>query len=232
MAGLKLPIFLEEPSDGEQMLHGEEQARLALQEIVLSWEESAASLPYNQFKTQMREEEMQIHKLSLYGIRPVPEGSNVRWLAHEIVRKRWVEQGIWDDTWIRYGANSWKHERQLKSESPPHPKPKNDEERQQNAAWLALRKREHEASRPYHQFIYQMSKEREKIQERCESERPAIRELKLNDDRINTKAYENVKNTWKKRKIWNKNWGLMPGMLWKHEDYVTSVQAAIYGGEI
>ena len=35
---------------------------------------------------------------------------------------------------------------------------------------------------------------------------------------INTRAYENVKNTWTKRGIWNKRWGILPGMSWKHEE--------------
>lgn len=35
---------------------------------------------------------------------------------------------------------------------------------------------------------------------------------------INTTAYENVKNTWTKRGIWNKRWGILPGMWWKHEE--------------
>jgi hypothetical protein len=30
-------------------------------------------------------------------------------------------------------------------------------------------------------------------------------------------AYENVKNTWTKREIWNRRWGILPGMSWKHE---------------
>lgn len=34
---------------------------------------------------------------------------------------------------------------------------------------------------------------------------------------INTKAYENVKNTWEKRGIWNVRWGILPGTSWKHE---------------
>jgi hypothetical protein len=35
---------------------------------------------------------------------------------------------------------------------------------------------------------------------------------------INTRAYENVKNTWNGRGIWNKRWGILPGMLWKQEE--------------
>jgi hypothetical protein len=35
---------------------------------------------------------------------------------------------------------------------------------------------------------------------------------------INSRAYQNVKNTWITRFIWNNNWGIMPGMSWKHEE--------------
>ncbi|CZR68413.1 uncharacterized protein PAC_18312 [Phialocephala subalpina] len=28
----------------------------------------------------------------------------------------------------------------------------------------------------------------------------------------------NVKNTWTKRGIWNRRWGILPGMSWKHEE--------------
>jgi hypothetical protein len=32
------------------------------------------------------------------------------------------------------------------------------------------------------------------------------------------KAYENVKNTWVKRGIWDQRWGTLPGMSWMHEE--------------
>jgi hypothetical protein len=74
-----------------------------------------------------------------------------------------------------------------------------------------VREREREASRPYHQFVYQISTERERIQEDSTSREDA------GAGDINTKAYENVKNTWTKRGIWDRRWGILPGMSWKHE---------------
>ena len=56
-----------------------------------------------------------------------------------------------------------------------------------------------------------MSKERERIQEESENGEGA------DAANINTKAYENMKNIWTKRRIWNEKWGTMPGMSWKHE---------------
>lgn len=97
---------------------------------------------------------------------------------------------------------------------PPPPKPrrpKSDNEKQRIAERRAVREREREASRPYHQFVYQISKERERIQdESANGEGTDAAD-------INTRAYENVKNTWTKRGIWNGRWGILPGMSWKHE---------------
>ncbi|KAG9232395.1 hypothetical protein BJ875DRAFT_544592 [Amylocarpus encephaloides] len=96
----------------------------------------------------------------------------------------------------------------------PQPKPrrpKSDDEKRQITERRVVREREREASRPYHQFVYQISKERERIQEESENWEGA------NTTDINTRAYENVKNTWTKRGIWNKRWSVLPGMSWKHE---------------
>jgi hypothetical protein len=106
--------------------------------------------------------------------------------ARETVKKRWIEQGIWNNKWNKMAAGRWKHEQplELQSESktdseagspPPlfpfspkesHPKPrrpKSDEGKRRIAERRVVRERQREASRPYHQFIYQISKERERI---------------------------------------------------------------------
>lgn len=75
-------------------------------------------------------------------------------------------------------------------------RPKSDDEKRRIAERRVIREREREASRPYHQFVYQISKKRERIQDESRS-------AEGNAD-INTTAYENVKNTWTKRGIWNK----------------------------
>jgi hypothetical protein len=142
--------------------------------------------------------------------------------ASETVKKRWVEQGIWNDKWNKFAFGRWKHEELLELESesetdskaglsPPKPRrPKSDDEKRRTAERRVIREREREASRPYHQFVYQISKERERIQESANGEGADTAD-------INTRAYENVKNTWTKRGIWNKRWGVLPGMSWKHE---------------
>ena len=56
-----------------------------------------------------------------------------------------------------------------------------------------------------------MLKERERIQEESENREGA------DTADINTKVYENMKNIWTKRRIWNEKWGTIPRISWKHE---------------
>ena len=72
-----------------------------------------------------------------------------------------------------------------------------------------------ESSRPFHQFIYHISKERERVQNDCDSPDSASSVSALTN--INTKSYENVKGIWVSRGIWNDQGGILPGMVWKHE---------------
>ncbi|KAF4632618.1 hypothetical protein G7Y89_g5509 [Cudoniella acicularis] len=162
-----------------------------------------------------------------------------RWVEQGIWKDEWDEMAAG-----RYrNIGRWKHEEllELGSESetdtetespppsfsifgmpqkPPQPKPRqpkprrptSDDEKRRIAERRVVQKREREASRPYHQFIYQISKERELIQDESANWGGA------DAADINTRAYENVKNTWTKRGIWNGRWGMLPGMLWKHEE--------------
>ena len=200
--------------------------------------ERQASLPSDQFSAQTSEEQERIFEADLNGTRRLPVGASTYKIAHENVKNRWVKQGIWNNKWNEMAAGRWKHEEPLElesdletdlgAESPPRPfsfgmflkqpetqrkprRPKSDDEKRRNAEQRVIREREREASRPNHQFVYQISEERERIQD----------ESKSGDGTdtadINTGAYENVKNTWTKRGIWNGRWGILPGMSWKHE---------------
>ncbi|KAI4119823.1 MAG: hypothetical protein LQ338_002157 [Usnochroma carphineum] len=153
--------------------------------------------------------------------------------ARETVKRRWVEQGIWNNKWNEFASGRWKHEEPLELESEsqtdsevgalplfsfspkPQPKPKrpkSDDEKRRIAELRVVREREREASRPYHQFVYQISRERERILAESAHGEGA------DTANINTRAYENLKNTWAKRGIWNTRWGMLPGMSWKHEE--------------
>lgn len=70
-----------------------------------------------------------------------------------------------------------------------------------------------QASRPYQQFFFQVSRQRERIVDEIE-----ISESNLNGTSdVNSRAYEYVKDVWIKRGIWDPRWGIIPGMTWKHE---------------
>jgi hypothetical protein len=213
----------------------EEQRRRQERRVQLG-RERVASQPYNQFEHQTSDEEKRIFEASLNGTHRLPVGSNTSEIAYENIKKRWVEQGIWNNKWNKFASGRWKHEEPLElesesetdSEAGPSPplfsffpkpqskprQPKSDDEKRRIAERRVVRERQREASRPYHQFVYQISKERERIQDESangEGEGAGAAD-------INTTAYENVKNTWTKRGIWNKRWGILPGMSWKHEE--------------
>ena len=158
-----------------------------------------------------------------------------RWAEQGIWKDGWDEMAAGRGY---MGVGKWKHEEPLELESesetdteaesppptfsifgvpqkPPQPKlrrPKSDDERRQIAERRAIWEREREASRPYYQFIYQISKGRERTQDESTNGEGA------DAADINTRAYENVKSSWIKRGIWNTGWGILPGMSWKHEE--------------
>ena len=76
------------------------------------------------------------------------------------------------------------------------------------------KKRNYDASRPFYQFMHQVSKERERFQ----IDHPGEATLESTAPNVNAIAYENVKQIWVKRGLWNKNWGILPGMKWNHEE--------------
>ena len=214
-----------------------------------------ASFPSDQFDAEMNEEKQRILAAdyttsTIPGVLVIPN-SNVIKLARETVKKRWVEQGIWNEKWKEMNpwnddtpSGPWKHEKPLELEfetenistrtilegaermlSPP---PKSDVELRLIAQRRLVREREREASRPFHQFLYQVSKQRERLQSEPAGPEGA---LPLNLADINSKAYENVKSIWTERGIWNKKWGILPGMSWKHEQPLEEALAEEMGAD-
>ena len=150
------------------------------------------------------------------------------------VRRRWVQQGIWNNKWKLFPHGKWKREKPLELESesetdpegepPPYsflrPKTKprrqkSDEEKRRIAERRVVQERDREASRSYHQFVYQISKERERIQDESSRVESSAGVVSAN---INTRAYDSVRDTWTRRGIWDDRWGLLPGMAWRHEE--------------
>ena len=191
-----------------------------------------ASIPRKQFLDQCKEESKRVLKGIKDRTLDITIGTNFHQLARDNVKKRWVEQGIWNDKWNKMADGCWKHEEplELESESETKPRglfsfsveqlrskqrqPKSDEQKRQVAERRAKLERDREASRPFHQFIYQVSKEREQIQDKM-GNRIAMATIAAD---INTTAYETIRNKWIKRSIWNKSWGTLPGMSWRHEE--------------
>lgn len=195
---------------------------------------------------QSHDEEQRIFQASLDKTIRLPVGSNQYEIARQKIKRCWVEQGIWNDNWDQFASGLWKHEEPLEVESetetdlaPESPldpftcvvtplqskkrsdrrQLKSEEDRRRISERRAVREREREASRPYYQFVFQISKERERIQD--ESTDEECIDMSLPD--INTRAYENIKNIWIRRRIWNKTWGVLPGMTWKHEEPLEEV---------
>ncbi|KIX91997.1 uncharacterized protein Z520_12268, partial [Fonsecaea multimorphosa CBS 102226] len=194
--------------------------------------ERLASRPKSQFVQQSSEEQKRVEEAHRNGTRFLGVSEDASRVAADIVKKQWVEQGIWRDEWTETALvpEKWKHEEPLQIEIesdwdtdsgsslnlPPGTRRriwKSKEARQQIAARRAVLEREREASRPYHQFVYQMSKERERIHRK---------EMGRGDDfseDINSEAYKIVRQKWYTRMIWNEEWTTMPGMFWKHEQH-------------
>ncbi|KAI0548151.1 hypothetical protein F4679DRAFT_596884 [Xylaria curta] len=267
------PTYRSDPSGATTLLHSpsepnEEERWLEKRRYQLS-EQYRASLAASQFEAQVYEE-ANLYEENKDGIYTVPIGVEYLTYARKNVKKRWVEQGIWNKNW-KWGGGmwggpiwSWKHEKPLelepelqtvpeaKIECPsysPFPwtmrseyetaeeenseaddseeddsdeedeeeeqeeEQKDDEETKRIKRARDLREREREASRPFYQFVYQLSKEREKIQQQLRRNGETI----ADPDDISTAAYEAIKKVWVERGIWDEKWGIMPGMSWRHE---------------
>ncbi|KAI5857428.1 hypothetical protein GGS23DRAFT_600762 [Durotheca rogersii] len=193
-----------------------------------------ASYPRQKFSDQTGDEEK---TLLVKGGTPL--GMPSKSFAREKARKRWVRQRIWNHKWNAMDDGLWKHQDPDEPESEPEPETAGMDDildgvylppvahhhfhrsqpfqRKNPAIQAAERLTEppckREESRPIRQFIYQLSRERKRIE----------RELNVGKDPtsvpcdINTRAYERVKKLWLDRGIWDKRWGVLPGMSWRHE---------------
>jgi hypothetical protein len=185
------------------------------------------AIPYNQYDYQWRREYDRIleqidrrrerRKPTL----PYQMGDEFLKTAQNNVRNRWIEQGTWSDEWdirSQWPGAHWKHEERPEPLPEPGPPimslfgPITDFRPRQSKEEYEEIIRAHEcdtvASRPYHQFVYQISKEREWLED----------ELNIEDVDIDAKAYQDVKSSWIKQGIWDPRWRDMPGMTWIHEE--------------
>ncbi|KAI0147775.1 hypothetical protein GGR57DRAFT_505380 [Xylariaceae sp. FL1272] len=146
-------------------------------------------------------------------------------MAAQKIKTQWLEQGIWKASWDDreegpHPLDVWKHEQTFRNRDESHNEDDNNEwltdpealsQRSDAAKAEEELARDREASRPVHQFIYQVSQERRRLDARhgdyCWQQFPDI----------NTQAYDIVKASWMARGIWDDKWGVLPGMIWKHE---------------
>ncbi|EGC44449.1 conserved hypothetical protein [Histoplasma capsulatum var. duboisii H88] len=186
-------------------------------------EERLNSMPERQFAYQRRIEEERLidqsmrRKTRRKDTLPFNKDLTFATNAVDNVTNRWKEQGIWNDKWKAQplGPRRWSHEEppepDLEPELEKHPHRSGPDTLDPPKPWRKIVNAESMAaqvSRPYYQFLFQKSKEREWLED----------ELDIEPSDIDTKAYENVKNRWLAQKIWNLKWGHMPGLTWIHED--------------
>ncbi|RMZ85094.1 hypothetical protein DV738_g75, partial [Chaetothyriales sp. CBS 135597] len=171
------------------------------------------STPINQFESQaQRERERLLHQISARtsGRRqtlPWDNSLDLKANPENNVRSRWVEQGIWGDNWgPAWPKNSqplttkWLHEGggPFQGDYNPATSESRPGARYIQTHWGPVPRypipiptvRNPEASRPYHQFVYQISKEREWIQDEMAHTAPGS----VFD--LDAMAYESVKNNW------------------------------------
>ncbi|KAG9233828.1 hypothetical protein BJ875DRAFT_496331 [Amylocarpus encephaloides] len=152
------------------------------------------TLPWKQFEAQVTEEIQRVW-------RSCKVSHATQASARELVKQRWMEQGIWNDKWDKdiaaVSSWRWKHE-----EPPDHGADAPKTGSGQNA------------SIPFNQFLYQLSQEYDRLE-------PEVRSLEgeIPDD-IMTRAAEIVTERWGKQNIWTKEWGHIPGRTWMHEKYI------------
>ncbi|KAJ5158880.1 uncharacterized protein N7500_008531 [Penicillium coprophilum] len=176
-----------------------------------------ASRPCQQFDAQVDEMVTRIKEEIKNRTLVIPNGDTMDSLAYDRVKKDWVEQGIWNEEWYCTPSEQWMHEKPLEAVETDmvigiHSSPSTGKNIQGGQG--AKQKPGDESSRPFHQFIYQISRERERIE--SDYDFPGAAPVSAPTD-IHTKAYENVKEIWIKRGIWNNQWGILPGLAWKHE---------------
>jgi hypothetical protein len=194
-----------------------------------------ASRPYQQFEAQVNEMEASIIEGIERRTLNVPDGTIMRVLARDTVKENWMKQGIWDEEWGKTPQMRWMHEPSPEITPEPETYPgarpllglfaplggalptDTGKNVRQAGERQPKQKTGDEPSRPFHQFIYQISKESERVRN-LDARLPTIfHDPEPPAANINTNAYERVKSIWVKRGIWNEEWGILPGMAWKHE---------------
>lgn len=229
------------PETRNARLRRKESEKLQKRQRMLK-NERAASYAFHQFDRESYNEYRRLLNIDQTYVTTRyqdPTGKRSRYsLMREVAKKNveacWIEQGIWNSKWDKLGKMydidkidgreseyPWKHEEPLEpdSESGTERGAESETERPKSRRSKSVDKRvlreyKREASRPLNQFIHQISKRRKGIEGQARLEN----EASVSAADINTRAYEDVKETWREVGIWNLRWGILPGMSWKHEE--------------
>lgn len=188
------------------------------------------SLPKNQFLDHVQEEMQRIWleedprsathpKLPRYMMT-----DRLRTKAALAVKAEWDKQGIWQPSFEglvqkRYlNVGVWKHQELMSLVDDDGI----DVEKYPNTYARLCRHRD--ASRPCHQFRYQVDKIRDHLLDQWRQSVIAEKEdtasatkVVLPPAQIDTQAYRKVRKTWTRRRIWDKEWDVLPGQHWRHE---------------
>ncbi|KAI4136466.1 MAG: hypothetical protein L6R39_007771, partial [Caloplaca ligustica] len=126
---------------------------------------------------QMHEEREKPFEPQGKGTSHLPVGTVFNEYTYNVVKRRWQEQGIWDDTWVYRALGRWKHEKPSctpstsSSEDDSEParglfgteiaRSKRRKKIHLTVEQRAQREQDRRASRPIHQFLWQIHKERD-----------------------------------------------------------------------
>lgn len=191
------------------------------------------SLPKNQFLDLVQEEMQRIWQAEDPRSATHPKlprymmTDRLRTDAALAVKEQWVKQGIWKPSFEgliqkRYlNVGVWKHQ-ELMYLVDDHG---TDLEKCPNTYRRLCRHRD--ASRPCHQFRYQVDKVRDRFldewrqsvvgKEQEKEDATLVASAVLPPAQIDTQAYHEVKKAWTRRRIWDRQWEVLPGQHWRHE---------------
>ncbi|KAK8007735.1 hypothetical protein PG989_001725 [Apiospora arundinis] len=174
------------------------------------------SLPKNQFLDLVQEE---LQRIWQEDPRSAPSRAGCQ--------GEWVKQGIWQPSFEgliqkRYlNVGVWKHQEVMCLIDA------NGLDLEKYPNTYARMCRHRDASRPCNQFRHQVDKVRDRLldewrqsayaKEKNSKDGTKATRVNLPPANINSQAYREVRQTWVKRRIWDRSWEVLPGQHWRHE---------------
>ncbi|KAI1259898.1 hypothetical protein F5Y18DRAFT_432870 [Xylariaceae sp. FL1019] len=126
--------------------------------------------------------------------------SKLRKVSVLAVKRQWVKDGIWDKAWddmlLQPAFQGFA--------APSEPKGTWDE-------WRHVKDARCTGSRPLDMFLSQLTHELRKAQIESESDSTGA------PQDISSVIYNRIKNEWIAWGIWTNEWGVLPGLKWRHE---------------